>query len=285
AIWGLALRIGQYGLTPDRITAAACALVGAAFAVGYGWAALSPYWRKGDWMRPLERTTIAAAVLTVAVILALFSPIADPARLSVADQVARLERGDVSPARFDYRFLRWNSGKAGRAALQRLARSDVPEIARRARSAETENRYVARAEAAPAPPLETLRIRVTPAGAALPASFRAQFDRLSALRRCGDGCEARMVDLDRDGREEVLVASSSYISVFRREPDGLWFERSVHRAAVCEGSSQDLAAALAGDRVMAVAPALPDLTIEGVRLRQEPGAPECPAPSLIRPVP
>ena len=51
AIWGLALRIGQYGLTPDRIIAGACALVGAAFAAGYGWAALSPFWRKGDWMR------------------------------------------------------------------------------------------------------------------------------------------------------------------------------------------------------------------------------------------
>ena len=159
------------------------------------------------------------------------------------------------------------------------------EVAARARRAETEDRYVARAEAAPAPPLESLRIQVNPAGAVLPASFRAQFARLPALRRCNGGCEARIMDLDRDGAAEVLVASSSYISVFRREPDGLWLERAVHRAAVCEGSGQDLAAALAGDGVMAVSPALPDLTVGGVRLRQEPGAPECAARPLIRPAP
>src|SRR5690606_34747472 len=29
AFWGLALRIGQHGLTPDRIIATACALIGA----------------------------------------------------------------------------------------------------------------------------------------------------------------------------------------------------------------------------------------------------------------
>src|SRR5690606_214172 len=98
AFWGLALRIGQHGLTPDRIIAVACALIGAAYAAGYGWAALGPFWRKGAaWMQPLERTNIWTAVLEIAVILALFSPLADPARLSVADQMARLERGAVTP--------------------------------------------------------------------------------------------------------------------------------------------------------------------------------------------
>ncbi|MDP2117852.1 MAG: DUF4153 domain-containing protein, partial [Brevundimonas sp.] len=129
AFWGLALRIGQYGLTPDRIIAGACALVGAAFALGYGWAALSPFWRRSDWMRPLERTTIGAAVLALVLILALFSPLLDPARLSVMDQVARLERGAVTPDKFDYSFLRFESGKAGQAALERLTRSSNPAVA------------------------------------------------------------------------------------------------------------------------------------------------------------
>src|SRR5690606_31178461 len=68
AIWGLSLRIGQHGLTPDRIIASACALVGVVYAAGYGWAALCPFWKKTAWMKPLERTNVAAAVLTVAVI-------------------------------------------------------------------------------------------------------------------------------------------------------------------------------------------------------------------------
>ena len=280
AFWGLALRIGQHGLTPERIIALACALIGAAYAGGYGFAALPSFWRKdAGWMMPLERTNVLTAVLEIAIILALFSPVADPARLSVADQVARLERREVTPDRFDYRFLQWQSGEAGRAALRRLTRSEDSQIAARARAAQRDDRHVARAEAAPAPPVESLRIRVRPAGTALPASFRAQFERLPSLRRCNQGCEARMVDLDRDGDAEVLVAGATYISVFRREADGLWFERAVHRASTCEGSPPDLGSALAADGVTAAAPALPDLTVGGVRLRQEPGAPVCPAPS------
>lgn len=93
AFWGLSLRIGQHGLTPDRIIAVACALVGAAYAMGYGLGAIIPLIRKGSpWMKALETTNIATALLEVAVILALFTPLADPARLSVADQVARLEK-------------------------------------------------------------------------------------------------------------------------------------------------------------------------------------------------
>ncbi|EHN76789.1 hypothetical protein SMCF_3695, partial [Streptomyces coelicoflavus ZG0656] len=65
----------------------------------------------------------AAGVLAVAAVLALFSPLLDPARLSVADQVARLERGAVKPQDFDFDFLRFDSGKAGLAALDRLMRS------------------------------------------------------------------------------------------------------------------------------------------------------------------
>src|SRR5690606_21426708 len=124
AFWGLALRIGQHGLTPDRIIALACAVVGLSYAFGYGVAALRPFWRRGSaWMAPLARANVWPAVLAVGLILALFSPLADPTRLSVADQVARLERGAVSPEKFDYRFLRFESGKAGLAGLTRLSAS------------------------------------------------------------------------------------------------------------------------------------------------------------------
>lgn len=48
AFVGLGLRIGQHGLTPDRIIALACAVVGLSYAVGYGVAALRPFWRRGS---------------------------------------------------------------------------------------------------------------------------------------------------------------------------------------------------------------------------------------------
>jgi hypothetical protein len=289
AAWGLALRIGQYGLTPDRIIAAACALVGASFAAGYGWAALSPFWRKTEWMRPLERTTLWTAVLTVAVILALFSPLLDPDRLSVADQVARLERGAVAPDKFDYRFLRFESGKAGQAALARLARSDNTGIAARARAATTAERYE-RVRFRSAPTAAGIRIQTRPAGAALPASFTGQYGRLAeGLAHCDSErpCMARLTDLDGDGAPEVLIAGRATLSVYKRETDGLWFEWTAYTPPACKAGSLDIGQALAASDPETASPIFPDLVVGGVRLRRQEGEPECPvapAPAPERPV-
>lgn len=290
AVLGLSLRIGQYGLTPDRIIAAACALVGAAYAVGYGWAALSPFWRKGDWMRPLERTNIWTALLTVAVILLLFSPALDPARLSVMDQVARLERGAVTPDKFDYAFLRFESGKAGQAALERLTLSTNADIATRARVAQTEDR-LDRPTVVPVRPLPTaadIRIRVYPSGATLPASFTGQYGRLvEVLGRCTDEqvCSARLIDLDRDGEDDILIARQTTISVFKREPRGLWFEWAIYHRNTCADRSKSIPQAFAEGRFETEPPVFPDLIVDGVRMRHEEGEPECPEdPEAAEPV-
>ncbi|MDP3800825.1 MAG: DUF4153 domain-containing protein [Phenylobacterium sp.] len=258
AFWGLALRIGQYGLTPDRIIAAACALVGASFAAGYGWAALSPFWRKGDWMRPLERTTIWTAVLTVAVILLLFSPVLDPSRLSVMDQVARLERGAVTPDKFDYAFLRFESGKAGQAALARLTRSTNAAVAAEAVAAQKiENRYDARPaeEDLPVPTIE-----IWPVGAApLPAGIIASANRYD-LRDCqhADPCLATRRDLNGDGTMEILIAGHTDVWVFIPEGDG-WSLLGFFRQR-CRGDRRpDPRVALRAGRLRAVQPVWPDL--------------------------
>ena len=256
---GLSLRIGQYGLTPDRIIAAACALIGAAYAAGYGWAALSPFWRKGDWMRPLERTNIWTALLAVAVILLLFSPALDPARLSVMDQVARLERGAVTPDKFDYRFLRFESGKAGQAALERLARSDNAAIASGAKAAQkVENRYD---DPGPAEPERPLAIEVWPAGAApLPAGFAASANRSGDLDHCqyANFCLATRRDLNGDGSPEMLIVGHSEVAVF--VPEGGAWNLIGHFDQSCRHETQtDPREALRAGRLQAVQPAWPDM--------------------------
>jgi hypothetical protein len=286
AVWGLSLRVGQYGLTPDRIIAGACALVGAAYAVGYGWAALSPFWRKGGWMRPLERTNIWTVILTVAVILLLFSPALDPARLSVIDQVARLERGAVTPDRFDYRFLRFESGKAGQAALERLTRSSNTGIATRAKAATTADRFerIHSSTTGPRPSPADIRIRAYPSGATLPASFIRQYPRLvEMLDHCNEErpCAARLMDLDGDDVPEVLVAGQAGLSVFKQENDGRWFEWALYSPPSCRGRSPGLAESLAAGGFETAPPRFPDLLVGGVRLRHQEGEPECPpAPDL-----
>ena len=264
AVWGLSLRIGHYGLTPDRIIAAACALVGVAYALGYGWAALSPFWRKGEWMRPLERTNIWTAILTVAVILLLFSPALDPARLSVMDQVARLERGAVTPDKFDYHFLRFESGKAGQAALARLARSADADTSRLAREAQAANYRVR--PAAGEPPSEFIPVIEILQGQSLPSSLLSDSrSDLSACRVAGN-CVGELRDLDADGAMELLIADQNGIRLFARR-DERWTEFGTSSAAPCGPRSQtDPRISLRTGKVRPLLPRMPDLEVDGERL-------------------
>jgi hypothetical protein len=240
AFWGLALRIGQHGLTPDRIIALACALVGLSYAIGYGVAALRPFWRRGSaWMAPLERANVWTAVLSVGLILALFSPLADPTRLSVADQIARLERGAVSPEKFDYRFLRFESGKAGLAGLKRLSASPNAEVARRAReTAAARNRWE---DVATGAPERTPVFEVWPAGAALPDGFVSSIGTDDGRYQCrSDQCVARAIELNSGGAPEVLVATRHSINLWVREGDGSWTDAGEYRIDRCGGASDSI---------------------------------------------
>ncbi|HEV3018588.1 MAG TPA: hypothetical protein VGY49_06185 [Burkholderiaceae bacterium] len=53
----------------------------------------------------------------------LFSPIADPARLMVADQMARLRSGAVGPDKFDFGALKFDGARWGAPALAQLAQT------------------------------------------------------------------------------------------------------------------------------------------------------------------
>jgi len=239
AVWGLMLRIGQYGLTPDRIIAAACALVGAVYAVGYGLAAVVPLIRKGSgWMNALEATNLASGVLAVAVILALFSPLADPARLSVADQVKRLEAGKVSPDKFDYRFLRFDSGKAGEKALAALTQSSDAAISSRARTAAAADTRYELDEVQPL--LFTPIVEAWPSGRALPADFARPFAGMGRLRDCPDAgdCVATQWDLNADGKPEILLATKFNITLYAATPGGGWSEIGDYPVLRCEGETR-----------------------------------------------
>ncbi len=218
AFSGLALRIGQHGLTPDRIVATACAVVGLAYAIGYGLGALVPLVRRGSpWMKALEMTNITVAVLEVAVILALFSPLADPARLAVADQVARLERGAVTPGAFDYAFLQNSSGKVGQAALARLSASDNAGIADRAKAAQ--------AGAISSDPTagEDFRpiIGAVPGAPSLPEGFFQPVSAEDVRRQCraqGD-CLATVGEAIGFGPNTVLLVQSHEVTFFSKDAE------------------------------------------------------------------
>ena len=89
AAYGLTLRVEQYGWSPRRIMAAACIAVGACFAPGY---LLAMAWPKAR-LRTFETTNIVTAFIMLGAILALLTPIADPARIPLPTRSR-----DLSPA-------------------------------------------------------------------------------------------------------------------------------------------------------------------------------------------
>jgi hypothetical protein len=126
--WALWLRVAQYGLTEDRVWALFVWLLAAGHALGYSlslFPSLQPRaWRAargGRWMPTVAPTNVALAIVAVVALALLASPLLDPRRLGVDAQVARLVKGDVEPAEFDYRYLRWESGRWGLLALRELA--------------------------------------------------------------------------------------------------------------------------------------------------------------------
>jgi len=232
-IHALGLRVGDYGWTMERVLAAACVMVAVVYAGGY---ALAASLRGEPWLDGLRQVNLAAAFLTLAVSFSLFTPIADPARIAVSDQVARLERGITPAAQFDYAFLRFHGARYGIEALQVLAANGAGQqaglVRTRAASA-LRQRYDDPGTAGAASAADiAANLNVWPRGAELPASFLQQDwadVRLPAmtpacLRRAGSKCDAIVLDADGDGRQEVLLvgATRGDGAALLEEGDGGW---------------------------------------------------------------
>jgi len=230
ALW---LRVADYGWTTERVLGAACLLVAAFYAGGYALAAAR---RGGPWLDGLRHVNLAAAFLTLAVSFALFSPIADPARIAVADQVARLGRGVTPAAQFDYAFLRFHGARYGMEALQTLAARGAgsqAELVRTRAAAALSQRYEDPGTSGAASAADiAANLSVWPKGVQLPASFLGQdwsTARMPAmtpgcLRRAGSKCDAFVLDADGDGRQDVLLigATRGDGSALLEEREGGW---------------------------------------------------------------
>ncbi|MYM66536.1 DUF4153 domain-containing protein [Pseudoduganella sp. FT55W] len=218
-IYALGLRVAQYGWTSDRVIAAACLLVAAFYAIGYLWAA----YQYDTWLKPVSVVNVWASFLVLAVLLALFTPIADPARIGVNSQMARLEKGKTAAAKFDFRYLRFEGGRYGQAALEELRqRTTGPdaELLRREAAAvlaiAPKDRWMLPKKFT-APVSIAANLSLWPAGAQLPASFLAQQWELTqddqkpgCLSRKENKCDAIVLDADGDGKPEVLLLEKEH---------------------------------------------------------------------------
>jgi hypothetical protein len=233
--YALALRIEQHGWTSDRIFALASSAVAASCALGYAGAVI----RRGAWLKGIERVNIVAAFIALAAVLALYTPIADPARISVRDQMARLESGRTSATEFDYAYLRFEGGRYGQAALERLKEMptgpNAADIRRKAEAALTLKNRWDRGSNPPTAQNLAQHIAVYPEGRTLPDSFVRQdwslvTDQRWMLPQClvdgGAQCDAFLLDLSGNGIEDILLiditAAAVRAAVFRQDRDSKW---------------------------------------------------------------
>jgi len=273
AAYGISLRVNQYGWSPDRVIAAAGAGVVACYALGYAFAATQ--WTAG--FRPIEATNIATAVVVIVVLIGLLTPVADPARISVTSQIARLSSGKISPEGFDYAFLRFDAGRYGKQALQKLAEGDSTSVvATRARNAlAASDRYGIREARRMTVADRKTQIRVLyPSGASLPQAFldkdwKYEYDLPDCLLKTEAGpCEAVIVDLNNDATPEIMLSTRFAFSwaVFG-EIGGQWVYRGdLQVGSRCLGGD-DMREALTAGRFEIAAPIYGDIKIGDRRLQ------------------
>lgn len=278
AVYGLALRIAQYGLTPRRVWVGMIAVVLGGYALGY----LIAVVRRGDpWLRAVRAVNLVVALIVVAIGLLAHTPVLDPFAWSARSQFDRIATGRVPAAEFDYGTLYFKLGKVGYEKFERLDSLDThPEIAtireQMARVRGFEHYYAW--EQARESEAGITRFELLAPGLAWPDGLReavqqAAIDTVGSP--CSDeyDCSGRPVEIDGSPPEEwiVLLGKEAWgqASVFGVDEGGKW--RKLGRLESDRpliGTA--LAEALRAGSFEAVPPLHDDLSIDGRRYRLAP---------------
>ncbi len=139
AAYALWIRITEHGWTGERVLAAVTVALCVLYGLGYFWAAV----RQPRTVIPKVNLVMAGICTVVALVL--LTPLLDPDRIGVADQMVRFNDGRTTADELDLGYLKFDSGRMGREALALIATraeaSEAPLNARLAELAEANSRY------------------------------------------------------------------------------------------------------------------------------------------------
>lgn len=216
------LRIGQHGLSPDRMWAVVLDGVAVAYACGMIGALLRG--RVGGWMPAVRTANLRLTLGLCGLAVLLSTPLVGFDAISARDQVARLRSGQISPERFDWAAIRFDFGPPGRRALAELSRSPdrrLAEPARRALAATSMRNLTV--PALTAPPL-AVRLRIRPPGTSIDPAIVAAIEQ----KHLCDGAGGCLV-IARPGGATIVYGGSSRLGdapsahALERRPTG-WSE-------------------------------------------------------------
>jgi hypothetical protein len=199
-----ALRVGQYGFTPDRLWALTFVAIACAYGIAYLAAVIR---RRQGWADAARPANLGLAFVLGGIALFLATPILSFNAISTRDQVARLETGRIAPEKFDWAALAFDFGEPGRRAVRRLAASHRPDVARLAgKAASADNRWsltIDQGAAARATRLDR-HLRILPRQVPLPVGLR---EKLADFQACGSYAEQPCTVLWQPGRREAIAIS------------------------------------------------------------------------------
>jgi len=271
----IGLRIRQHGWTPERVHSTAVTIVILIYSLGYSRATASG----APWLKPLETVNVLASLTILAILILLLTPIADPERLSVNNQLARLAQGRVDSSKFDYQFLRFESGRFGQDALAKLAQAPEVDIKSRATlmMGTTTPQFRLRGDIDPNQTEPGFsHAMVYPEGTPLPSDFKSQnWSNDANCLRNGMPCDIYVGPFGQGGAAAVIVnptsgsqsAGTNYSNrnamVYERDSSGRWQKTGTLNHIDCP----DVAAAFRTGKATAVPPEHNDVMANGTRLR------------------
>ena len=117
ALYGLYLRIDEYGLTVARCWAFTVFLILALFSGGYAWCIVR---RRAGWPQHLGQVNTIMGWVVLAVMLLVNSPLLDFRSISLSSQLARVEAGEIEMREFDFHFAKHHLARPGYLEMQSL---------------------------------------------------------------------------------------------------------------------------------------------------------------------
>ena len=261
SVYGLSLRVVQYGWTVERCWALTLALLFAAFSIGYTWSIVR---HRDRWPAALGRVNVGMGWVVLGVMLLVNTPLLDFRKVSLASQFARVERGEIALRDFDFRYAREQLARPAWLRLEALAEeheTSDPELTALIR---------------PVPPgapgeriWESVTLRPEPFD--VPEGLRAIAE---SEWYAGDRSTVVLIriDMDGDGEAEYALlnaeagADYAWGTLFRQAGEE-WVRFPLDTSAP---PALDVNAALRQGAIGTVEPALPDLQVGELVFRPEP---------------
>ncbi|WP_129991718.1 DUF4153 domain-containing protein [Rahnella sp. CFA14(1/10)] len=117
ALYATGLRVSQHGWTPERLRAVLLIVITLLASLCYS---LSVIDKHPGWLPRITQLNKPLSVLVVILVIAANSPLLDPYRISVNNQIARLDKGKIQAKDVDLKWLRFDTGRRGNDALAAL---------------------------------------------------------------------------------------------------------------------------------------------------------------------